>query len=133
MKELTRQEVIGELRQALLGVGDGEHSNCRVAREKDLFCRGFAQWKFHELKQRYPQIVRSRPRLTRQELEDLADRWQLARQFVTGKDLSCDVQVGEGRLQTCRGWDQFDDQQLEQFHLELCGAAVRIRRDPAPA
>jgi hypothetical protein len=133
MNELTRQEVIDELRTALLAAGDGEHSNCRVVREKHLFCQGFAQWKLHELKQRYPQIVRSRPRLSRNELEELADRWQLARQFVTGKDLSCDVQVNEGRRQTCRGWDEFDDQQLERFYLELCGAAVRIREPAARA
>lgn len=127
MKELTRQEVIDALRKALLAAGDGEHSICRIARDKNLFCRGFAQWKLHELKDQYPQIVRSRPRLTRQEMEDLADRWQLARQFATGKELACDVQMHEDQRQTCKSWDAFDDGQLAQFHLELCGARVRIR------
>lgn len=126
MKELMRTQVIDALREALLAAGDGEHSICRVASEKDLFCRGFAQWKLHELKARYPQITRSRKHPTRAEMEDLADRWQLARQLATGEELSCDVQVHEGPRQTCRGWDEFGNEELERFHLELCGEAVRI-------
>lgn len=129
MKELTRTQVIGSLREALLAVGDDEHSICRVAREKGLFCHGFAQWKLHELKAQYPQITRSRKRLTRQEMEELADRWQMARQFVTGEQLACDVQMHEGRFQTCKGWNEFDDEQLERFHLELCGEPVHITGD----
>ena len=126
MKELTREEAIGHLRDVLVEAA-GDHSLCRVAKEKGLFCGGFAQWKLLELEERYPQIVRSRRRLTRVELEDLADRWQLARQFVFGEDLSCDVQVQEGERRTCKGWDEFDDRELEQFHLDLCGEEIHIR------
>jgi hypothetical protein len=126
MKELTRTEAIDALRAALLEVAGDEHSICKVARDKNLFCRGFAQWKLHELKAQYPQITRSRPRLTRAAMEDLADRWQMARQFVTGEHLACDVQLHEGAHQTCRGWDEFDDAQLEQFHKDLCGEKLRI-------
>lgn len=127
MKELTREQTIGDLREALLAVGGEDHSICQVARDQHLFCGGFAQWKLHELKARYPQITRSRPHIKREVLEDLADRWQLARQFVTGEGFACDVQMHEGEHQTCKGWDEFDDDQLEQFHLEFCGEAVHIR------
>ena len=129
MRELTRREAIDALRTALLAVTGDEHSVCKVAKEKHLFCRGFAQWKLHELRDQYPQITRSRPHLTREEMEDLADRWQMARQFVTHEPLACDVQVHEGRFQTCKGWDEFDDAQLERFHHELCGEEIRIVAD----
>ena len=124
--KLTREEVIDRLRSAMQGWQDDEHSLCQVAAEKGLFCRGFAQWKFGELKERYPQIVRSRPALTRDELEELANRWQLARQAVTGERTSCDVQRHEEHFQQCQGWDQFDDRQLELFHEEICEEPVEI-------
>ena len=57
---------------------DDEHSMCLVAAEQDLFCRGFAQYAFPELEDRYWWIVKTRPELARKELEDLANRWQLA-------------------------------------------------------
>ena len=130
MKELTREQAIDDLRKALLAAcGDDDHSICRVAQEKNLFCRGFAQWKLHELKERYPQITRSRKRLTRAEMEDLADRWQVARQFATDEGLACDVQLHEGERRTCHGWDEFDDATLEKFHQELCGEPVHITGD----
>jgi hypothetical protein len=125
MKTMTRQAAIADLRSALVAAA-GEHSICQVAKEKNLFCRGFDQWKLHELKQRYPQITRSRSRLSRPEMEELADRWQLARQFVRGESLACDVQMQEGQLRTCAAWEGFDDDELERFHLELCGEEIRI-------
>ena len=126
MKQLTREAAIQDLRDALVASA-GEHSLCRVAKEKHIYCGGFGQWKLHELKARYPQITRSRGRLSRAQMEDLADRWQLARQQVLGEELSCDVQMREGRLRTCEGWDEFEDQELERFHAELCGEEIRIR------
>jgi hypothetical protein len=127
MKELTRREVISALRRELLAVTGEDHSVCQIAKEKNLFCRGFARWKLHELKQRYPQITRSHPHPTRAEMEDLADRWQMARQFATDEALACDVQMHEGEHRTCKGWDEFDDEELARFHAELCGEEVRIR------
>jgi hypothetical protein len=127
-RHLTREEAIRDLRGVLERLQDDERSVCRVAAERKLFCRGFAQWKFGELRARYPQIVRSRPRITRKELEDLADRWQLARQRVTGLPVACDVQREERVHAQCRGWDEFDDAELEAFHAELCGERVVIER-----
>lgn len=126
MRKCTRDEAIGDLRRSLEEWQDEEHSMCEVAARRDLFCHGFAQWKFGELKKRYPQIVRSRPRITRAELEELANRWQLARAWVTGKPMSCDVQAAGEHYPQCRGWDEFDDRQIELFHEEICGEAVEI-------
>ncbi|NOT29590.1 MAG: hypothetical protein HOP15_03970 [Planctomycetes bacterium] len=79
-----------------------------------------------ELRQRYPQITRSRPRLTRQQLEDLANRWQLARQWATGESTACDVQSKERRSQQCLGWDEWSDEDLEDFHATLCSEPIEI-------
>ena len=130
LRHVTRDEAIGDLRRALERLQDDEHSICQVAAQRKLFCRGFAQWTSGELRARYPQIVRSRPRITRQDLEDLANRWQLARQWVTGEPTACDVQQHERCHAQCRGWDEFSDEQIAAFHAELCGEEVEIEREP---
>lgn len=126
MRSCTREEAIGDLRKAIESLQDDQHSICQIAAQKDLFCRGFAQWSTRELRERYPQIVRSRPRLTRERLEELANRWQLARQWVTGEPTACDLQAHERCFQQCRGWDEWSDQDLEAFHLELCAEPIAI-------
>jgi len=126
MRQITREQAIAELREKLLTLVDDEHSICDVAERHDIFCGGFARWSFGELKQLYPQIVRSHPRLTPQELKDLANRWQLARQFVRGDELACDVQMKEGKGRTCRGWDEFTKEELEGYHRSLCGEEIEI-------
>ena len=126
MKPCTRQEAIDDLRRVLVEAAGDEHSVCQVAKERGLFCHGFAQWKLGELKAQYPQITRSRPRLSRAEMEDLADRWQMARQLVTDCESACDVQMHEGKFQTCKGWDDFEDEELARFHLEVCGEEVQV-------
>jgi hypothetical protein len=130
MRTLTRAEVIEDLRRVVDSWADDEKCACQAAAERGMFCKGFAQWKFGELKERYPQIMRSRRGITRPELEDLANRWQLARQWVSGKENACDVQAGETLFQQCKGWDEFDASELEGFHLELCGEEVRIVDEP---
>jgi hypothetical protein len=126
LRNCTRAEVVADLRRALEELQDEDHSICQVAAEKGLFCHGFARWSFTELRERYPQITRSRPRITRKRLEELADRWQLARQFATGEPTACDVQCNHERYQQCHGWGEFTDAELEDFHLELCGEPVSI-------
>ncbi|HEX6883490.1 MAG TPA: hypothetical protein VF530_08925 [Planctomycetota bacterium] len=125
-RSCTRAEAVTDLRRVLEGLQDDEHSMCEVAARKGLFCHGFAQWSSTELRRRYPQITRSRPHLTRQVLEDLANRWQLARQQATGERTACDVQAQGERYPQCRGWDEFENHELEAFHAELCGEPIRI-------
>ncbi len=132
MKTMSRDELIDALRARLLELTDDEHSICDVATRTGIFCHGFAQWTFGELKQRHPTIVRSRPRLTPAELRDLANRWQLARQTAFGTALACDTQMHEGALGICKGWDQWSAEDLARFHRELTGEEVELaaRSDP---
>jgi hypothetical protein len=141
-KKVSRDELIDLLRKRCVGLVDEEHSLCEVASRLHIACGGFSQWKFHELKERYDWIVRSRPGITRAALEDLANRWQLARQTVKGTPLSCDTQLTERQHKTCEGWDQFSDRDLERFWNELSGETVEVeagggdsdaRQDQAPA
>lgn len=126
MKQLTRDQAIGALRTELLKLVDDQHSICEVAARKGIFCHGFAQWTFTELRNLYPTIVRSRPRITPAVLRDLANRWQLARQTARGTSLACDTQMQEGALQTCKGWNDFSSKDLERFHAELTGEPIEI-------
>ena len=127
MKAMNRSQAIDGLRAKLATLVDDQHSLCEVAGRLHLFCGGFSQLKTHELKQRYDWIAKNRPHITRKELEDLANRWQLARQFVTGKTLACDVQSsGCEAHTTCRGWASFDDRQLAEFYREFCGEPIEI-------
>jgi hypothetical protein len=131
MRTLDRTAAIHEIRKELLKLVDDEHSI--VAARHHVFCGGFAQWTFGELKRLYPQIVRSRPRLTPAELRGLANRWQLARQFARGTELACDTQVDETTHRTCQGWDTFTLEELAGFHASLCHEPVIVVADGEPA
>lgn len=130
IQRLTRQQAIDALRAKLRELTDDEHCVCRVAREKHVYCGGFSQWTYEELRERYAFIVKTRPHASRPELEDLANRWQLAQQFVKGTELSCDTQTEVHH--TCEGFDGFSNERLEGFHRDLLGAPVEIV-DPEPA
>ena len=95
MKNLLRSQAIHDIRSSLMNLVDEEHSMCEVAARLHILCGGFAQWTFGELKKRYPTIVRSRPRITRKQLEELANRWQVARQTACGTAIACDTQMHE--------------------------------------
>ncbi|MEE8468319.1 MAG: hypothetical protein V3T22_07685 [Planctomycetota bacterium] len=131
MQRWSRSQAIDRLREVLEAQCNGDRSICYVAARKGIFCRGFAQWKVHELKERYPQIEKNRPHLTRAEFEDLADRWQLARQFCLGTTLACDTQMKEERFKTCRGWNEFTNEDLAVFVEELCAETIEVLPDLA--
>lgn len=126
MLTLTRSELVDKLREKLTATCDEEHSICEVAAERGIFCHGFAQWTFTELKRRYPTIVRSRPAITPAEMLDLANRWQVARQTARELPIACDVQLHEGALRTCKGWDEWSSEDLARFYHELTGEEVKI-------
>lgn len=133
MKTLTRDQAIDALRAKLVTFVDDEHSSCEVAARLGIFCGGFAQWTAGELRKRYDWIVAGRPAIKRHELEDLANRWQLARQFVLGTTIACDTQAGEHEHHhTCRGWREFDDARLAGFYRDLLGEDVEIVPPAAP-
>jgi len=130
---ITRNEAITLLRQRCVALVDEEHSLCQVAARLRILCGGFSQWKFHELKQRFNWIASSRPGVTRKELEDLGNRWQLARQYVLDRPLACDVQADEKQHRICDGWAGHSDEDLARFCHELTGEEYSVIPDPTPA
>jgi len=120
----TREEAIRSLRSALQPMCGADRSMCDVAAEKGIFCRGFSQFDEKELRSKYDWITRRRPKMSRAELEEIADRWQLARQDVRHLPIACDVQQREGDM--CRGWDDFNNEQLSQFLLQITGEKVIV-------
>lgn len=120
---ISRTAVIDLLREELLSRLDDETSICKLAAEKGIFCRGFRRWSESELRRRFGWIDRKRP-MSREELEDLANRWQLARQEVRGASIACDVQRIEHDM--CGGWDDFSNEELSRFYFELTGKNIRV-------
>jgi len=124
MNTITREQAIDRLRGKLLQLTDEDHSICEVSSAKGLFCRGFSQWTFEELKERYWWLVKSRPHIDRAELERLANIWQVARCTVMGTGLACDTQMAEH--DTCKGWDSWDNAELARYIDELCHEQVQV-------
>lgn len=131
-KTLTRSQAIDLLRQKCIKLVDEEHSLCQVASRLHILCRGFSQWTSSELKKRHDWIVKNRPGITRQELESLANRWQLARQLALDEPLACDAQMRETHHPVCRGWDEHTDEDLGRFCEELTGEAHEVVPYPVP-
>jgi len=121
---IDREEAIDILRAGLLARLDGDTSVCRYAAERGVLCRGFARYTDQELRERYAWIVRRRPKISRSELEQIADRWQLAQQEVSELPTACDV---EAKVHdTCRGWDDFSNAELSRFVMQISGRSVIV-------
>jgi hypothetical protein len=121
---LTREEAIARLRNELVNMTDEENCACKVAADRGIFCGGFRRYTEQELREHYWWIVRRRPEITRAELEKIANDWQLAQQDVQRLPLACDVQT---RVHdTCKGWHDFTNEQLEKFYWQMTGKEVRI-------
>ncbi|HKB79058.1 MAG TPA: hypothetical protein VKH35_05020 [Thermoanaerobaculia bacterium] len=123
-QSVPRDEAIDLVRAELLKLTDSDRSACRVAADKGFFCRGFARYGDGELKRRYNWIYRKQPGMSREELEEIANRWQLARQEVDDLPIACDVQQME--RDTCRGWDDFSNEDLARYLYELTGRAIAV-------
>ena len=124
LPSLSRQTAITRIREALEMLTDEETSICKVAAEHGIFCNGFNRYTDNELRRRYGWIVRKRPDMTREELEEIANNWQLAQQQVHDLEFACDVQT---KLHdTCCGWDDFTNEQLEDFYKQITGSEVRV-------
>lgn len=126
MNTLTRSQAIHAIRKRLLEMVDDEHSMCQVAAEQGVFCRGFGRYTDEQLRDRYDWLLKKNPEMTRKELEDLANRWQIARQVVNRVPIACDAQSIE--RDTCQGWDEFDNGTLADYYRQLMGEEVTISR-----
>lgn len=121
---ISRPTLIVALREELSRRANGEMSICRLAAKTGVLCKGFRRYTNDELKERYGWIVDRNPDVSRGELEEIADRWQLARQDVLGAATSCDVQQLEH--DACGGWDDFSNDDLARFLRELTGRKVTV-------
>lgn len=125
---VVRESLIDRLRKELVRLAGDDRSICRLAGEHGIFCLGFKRFSDPDLRRRLHWIARRRPDATRAEMEDLGDRWQLARQEVGGLATSCDVQMREHDL--CGGWDDFNDEELLRLYNELsCAPALAAPAD----
>lgn len=114
---VSRESLIAGVRMELLRLAGDDQSICRLAAGRGIFCHGFSQFADADLRHRLQWIARRRPDATRAEMEELGDKWQLARQEVNALPTSCDVQKREQDL--CGGWNDFSDEDLVRFRREL--------------
>ena len=121
---VNRAEAVNLLRTELVKRTDSETSACKYAADHGVFCRGFARFGDDEMKRRYNWITRRRPDMSREELDEIANRWQLARQDVDAMPVACDVQQMEHDM--CRGWDDFSNDELAGFYRELTGKPIVV-------
>ena len=129
MKQISRIQAIEDIRSALWTLVDDDTSLCKAVADRGVFCRGFSQWSFDELKQCFSGHVRNPPDIDREELERFANLWQRARQHRPSGRLPCDVPLSMLRITPCAGWDEFYENDLASFHQELCGEEVQVVPD----
>ena len=116
-ERLSRGDAVALLRAELLKITTPDLSICKAAAERGIFCKGFKRYGEGALRARYDWLDLRRPDMTREQLEELANRWQLARQELHDVPLACDVQAKEH--DTCGGWDDFTAEELSRFIFEL--------------
>jgi hypothetical protein len=124
IETVSREELIARLRRELTQFTDVETSVCKAAAEHGVFCKGFQRYTEPELRSRYGWIVAKRPDLSREELDEVANDWQLAQQEVHEMPIACDVQ--RKVHDTCRGWNDFTSEQLAKFYYQMTGKEIQV-------
>ncbi len=120
----SRAEAISHLRPYLARLTDEENSLCRVAAEKGIFCRGFRRWNVPEFDRQWRDFIGRSTHLSRPQMEEYANLWQLTEQLARGATLACDAaSAGHG---PCRGWREFSNDVLAQFCTDLLGESVEV-------
>ena len=122
--QVSRSVAIAMLRDALAEIAGPDTSICKAAADRGVFCRGFNRDDDVALRNRYDWINDRRPGISREDLEDLGDRYQLARQEVHQLPTACDVQAEEH--DTCGGWDDFNAEELARFIFEIAKKRVVV-------
>lgn len=127
----TRAEAIARLRETLMKLTDDEHSMCQVAAERGIFCNGFRRWRNGEFDRGWRAAIGRSTHLSRKQLEELANVWQLAEQIRQRVAFACDAEtLTHG---ACRGWAEFDNAELARHCLEILGKDVVVIDGPAPS
>jgi hypothetical protein len=120
----SRPEAISSLREALLRLADDEHSMCQIAADRGIFCHGFRRWGAGEFDRRWRNAIGRSTYLTRAQMEEFANIWQLAEQIRNGVTLACDTRSrGNG---PCRGWEEFSNADLSRFCADILGRNVVV-------
>lgn len=119
-----RGEAVARLRQALLTLVDDEHSICQVAAERGIFCRGFRRWNASDFDQRWRSAIGRSSHLSRAQMEEFANLWQLSEQLRQRVSLACDVKSNS--FVGCRGWDEFSNAELSRFCADVLGSNVQV-------
>jgi hypothetical protein len=124
LKPWSRGEAIARLRAALLALTDDEHSMCQVAAQRGIFCSGFQRWNAAEFDRRWKFAIGRSTHLTRPQMEECANLWQLTEQIRQRVPLACDAKA-TGHA-PCRGWNEFSDVDLSRFCADLLGKGATI-------
>jgi len=125
---LTRDDAILRLSKRLAALAGPRKSTCRFAAEENVLCRGFARFSDDEIRQRYGFLGEA----PRAELERRADEWHVTRLEIERAPTACDVQ--QHFVETCRGWNEFTNQELARFCRDILGdRVVVIGHRPLPA
>ncbi|HEU5249152.1 MAG TPA: hypothetical protein VFW15_04130 [Thermoanaerobaculia bacterium] len=119
-----RNEAISRLRSSLLAMTDDEHSLCQVAAERGIFCRGFRRWSETEFDRRWRMYIGRSTHLSREQMEEYANLWELAEQIRKRVSLACDAQT-EARG-PCRGWNEFSNAEIARFCNDVLGENVEV-------
>jgi hypothetical protein len=119
-----RGEAISRLRASLLRMTDEEHSLCQVAADRGIFCRGFRRWNEIEFDRRWQKYIGRSTHLSRAQMEEYANLWQLAEQIRERVSLACDAQTKPGG--PCRGWNEFSNADLARFCNDVLGENVEV-------
>ena len=123
-QSISRADAISLLRNALMRMAGPDTSICKVAADRGIFCRGFRRYDEAGLRAEYKWLDERRPGMSREELEDLGNRWQLARQELHQLPTACDVQAEEH--DTCVGWDDFSAEELARYIFEITKKRVVV-------
>ncbi len=119
----SRPEAIERLREALRCLVDENHTICEVAAERRIFCRGFRRWPDSEFDRRWRPALGRSTHLTRAQMEELANLWQIAEQVRHRVGFACDAQTSRG---PCRGWDEFSNDDLARQCNDVIGLDVIV-------
>ena len=119
---VARETAIARLRKALEEMTPAEQSTCRAVADRNVLCRGFDQDSLTELRMRYAAAIDIKGK--RPDVERRADAYQQRRQEEEHAAVACDVQ--QRYYETCRGWDEFTNDDLSRFCLEILGEHVRV-------
>ena len=120
----SRTDALGRLREALLALTDEENSMCRIAAQRGIFCRGFARWDAREFDRRWRSAIGRSTHLSRAQMEEFANLWQLTGQVRQGVSLSCDARwSGCG---PCRGWGELSNAEISRSCADLLGKSIAI-------